>query len=73
MMLAATEIKNMSLAERLQAMELLWESLASSPEQVDSPAWHKAVLAERMKKVQSGEAKFLTLEELKGRVNKKRG
>jgi putative addiction module component (TIGR02574 family) len=72
-MLAATEIQNMSLTERLKALELLWDSIASTPDQVESPTWHKAILSERLKKVDSGKSKFLTLHELKDRLSKKRG
>jgi hypothetical protein len=73
MMLAATEIKDMSLTQRLQAMEMLWESLAPSPEQVESPAWHMAVLEKGLKMFDSGWCKFLSLRELKDRLNKKHG
>ena len=71
-MLAAAEIKHMSLTERLQAMELLWDSLSMSPEQVQSPTWHKSVLSQRLAKVEAGQGKFLTLPELKARLLKKR-
>ena len=72
-MLAATAIQDMTLAERLEAIELLWNSLASSPEQVPSPAWHERVLEERLKKVEAGDGKFLTLQELKDRLTQKPG
>lgn len=72
-MLAASEIQNMSLAERLQAMEMLWASLASSPEQVASPDWHGTVIAERIAEYKSGKAESFSLEELKERLRKKSG
>jgi putative addiction module component (TIGR02574 family) len=67
-MLEAAEIKQMSLEERLQAMELLWDSISSEPDKVVSPEWHGAVLAERMAKIESGQATFLTLDEVKARL-----
>ena len=70
-MFEATEIKHMSQTERLQAMELLWDSLTLAPEQVESPAWHEAVLSDRLAKVEAGQGKFLTLSEVKERLNKK--
>ena len=70
-MLEAIEINRMSLTERLQAMELLWDSLSPSAEQVESPAWHEAVLSDRLAKVEAGQGKFLTLSELKERLGKK--
>jgi putative addiction module component (TIGR02574 family) len=63
----AAEIDKMSIEERLQAMELLWASIASSPEEPASPAWHGEVLRDRLDKVARGEGVFLTLEQLKER------
>ena len=40
------EIERMSLAERLQAMELLWHSMARTPEKLASTTWHNMVLNE---------------------------
>ena len=60
-MFAVTEIKRMSLTERLRAMELLWDSISESPEQMESPEWHGEVLASRLAKVKVGQGKFLTL------------
>ena len=39
-------LTKMSTAEKLQVMEFLWSAL-SSHYQVESPAWHDAVLDER--------------------------
>lgn len=64
-MIQAADIEKISLDERLQAMELLWTSLARTPDAVVSPAWHGQVLAKRMAKIEGGEAVFLTIRELK--------
>jgi len=69
-MIQAAEIEKMSLDERLQTMELLWASLARTPDAVPSPAWHGEVLAARMAKIERGEAEFLTVPELKERLQK---
>ena len=69
-MIRADEIEKMSLVERLQTMELLWASLASTPEAAPSPDWHREVLAERMAKIERGEAEFLTVPKLKERLQK---
>jgi len=37
-------LKDMSLQEKLAAMESLWEELARTPEAIESPAWHKDIL-----------------------------
>jgi hypothetical protein len=59
----------MSVRERLDAIELLWRSLTSSPEQVPSPEWHGRVVAERLAKIERGEGEFLTLDEVKRRFS----
>lgn len=69
-MIQAAEIEKMSLDERLQTMELLWASLARTPDEVPSPDWHGDVLAKRMAKIDRGEAEFLTIPELKERLQK---
>lgn len=59
------QIKKMSTVERLQAMEALWESLLEEETQIVSPAWHEDVLEKRKRKIERGEAEFISLEELK--------
>ena len=70
-MIEALEIERMSLAERLQVMELLWRSMAAAPEKLESPGWHKKVLQQRLAKVEAGKGEFLTLTQLKKRLTKR--
>lgn len=70
-MIEAVEIERMTVAERLQAMELLWRSLSAPPENLASPAWHKKILGQRLEKIESGKAKFLTVAQLKKRLAKR--
>jgi putative addiction module component (TIGR02574 family) len=67
-MIAVEEIRKMSPIQKLKTMELLWDSLSEKEGQVPSPAWHKAVLSERLEKIRSGKARFLTLEQVKRRL-----
>lgn len=69
-MIQAADIEQMSLEERLQTMELLWASLARTPDAVPSPDWHGEVLAARVAKAQRGEGEFLTIPQLKERLQK---
>ena len=69
-MIQTADIEQMSLEERLQTMELLWASLARTPESVPSPDWHEKIIATRLAKIQRGEAEFLTIAELKARLSK---
>jgi len=69
-MLSPSTVERMSVRERLDAIELLWRSLAASSEQVPSPEWHGRVVTERLSKIERGEGKFLTLDEVKRRFSK---
>jgi len=68
--MTTAEIKNMSTLERLQVMEELWDSLCHDTEEIDSPVWHGDVLENRRKKIESGNAEFLSLEELKAGIRR---
>ena len=70
-MTGTLEIERMSLAERLQTMELLWRSMAAAPDKVKSPDWHKKILAKRLAKIEAGKGEFLTLAQLKKRLAKR--
>ncbi|CAB1075577.1 hypothetical protein D1AOALGA4SA_3396 [Olavius algarvensis Delta 1 endosymbiont] len=63
------EIKKMSTIERLQAMEALWDSLMDEKSEIESPQWHRDILEERKRKMESGEAEFISLKELKAKRN----
>lgn len=62
------EVSRLSKAEQLQAMEWLWASLSKEQQDIESPEWHRDVLAARKAKVDSGEAKFLSVAQLKKRL-----
>jgi putative addiction module component (TIGR02574 family) len=64
------EIEKMTLPERLEAMELLWDSLVRDASGVSSPDWHGEVLAGRLEKIARGEGKFLSLDEVKRRLTR---
>jgi hypothetical protein len=61
----ALEIKKMSRTERLQAMEALWDSLLDEEAEIKSPEWHQGVLEERKRKIETGEAEFISLKKLR--------
>ncbi len=63
----ALAIKKMSTIEKLQTMEILWDALLHDENNIKLPAWHGGILEERMEKLTSGKAEFVTLEELKSR------
>lgn len=67
-MLAKEVISQMSSTERVEAMELLWESFSSEGIDYPSPDWHGEVLAERSEIIDSEKATWLSVEELQARL-----
>lgn len=67
-MLESAQIEGMTTAERLQAMEQLWDAISRDKNDVASPEWHGEVLAARKAMVQRGEAKFLSMDQLRERM-----
>lgn len=61
------EISEMSVLERLKTMEALWDSLTREPAVIKSPKWHEEMLTDRKEKIESGNADFISLEELKSK------
>jgi hypothetical protein len=60
----------MSVEEKLQAMEALWEDLSRNAD-LKSPAWHEEVLAERERQLEAGEASFMDWEQAKADIRKR--
>ena len=46
-------------------MEALWDSLVEEESDIESPAWHRDILEERRRKIDSGQAEFISLEKLR--------
>ncbi|MAS94827.1 MAG: addiction module component CHP02574 family protein [Verrucomicrobiales bacterium] len=67
-MISPSDLLELPLDERLKCMEVLWDSLREA--EPDSPGWHGEVLAERRAKIESGEAKFISGNELKKRLQR---
>lgn len=65
-----SEISKMSVPERLQIMEVLWDSLNREPTGIKSPKWHEEMLSDRKQKIAAGNATFISLEELKSKHGK---
>jgi hypothetical protein len=65
-------VDSMTTAEKIEAMEMLWASLQKNPEH-QPPLWHKRVLDMRRAKIERGETKFSTLQEVIDRIQEARG
>jgi Putative addiction module component len=64
-------LEEMTLHEKLAAMEALWEDLARSPEAIESPAWHEEILDERRQQIADGKARFEDWETAKVEIRNK--
>lgn len=69
-MTIALPLDQMTTREKFDLLELLWEDLSKRPEEIESPDWHREVLEELERKVESGEEKFTELEEAMRQVRK---
>jgi len=63
--MSIAEIQKMNTSERLAAMEQLWDALCHEAAEPSSPAWHEPVLARRKERMNSTEARFFTLDQLR--------
>jgi putative addiction module component (TIGR02574 family) len=63
-----TAIPKLSVEEKLQTMEALWQSLSSKPDAVESPAWHEKELRDR--DIESGKSKFIDWEKAKADIRR---
>jgi putative addiction module component (TIGR02574 family) len=61
------EISRMSKVERLQTMEAIWDSLIHENSEIESPEWHRDILAARKKNIEEGKVEFRSIEELRSR------
>ncbi|MFO7847844.1 MAG: addiction module protein [Balneolaceae bacterium] len=66
-MISKEDIKKMSVSDRLETIEMIWESISSS-ESIQSPTWHQRILKSREDKVTSGNTHFLDLGEVRERL-----
>lgn len=63
--MSIAEIEKMSVQEQIDAMEKIWSVLSRNEMSVGSPEWHGDILAERKSKIESGNAQFYPLDEVK--------
>ena len=64
-------LKDMTVSEKLQLMETLWEDLSRNADALESPEWHREVLEERERRIASGEAHFSDWEKAKDDIRKR--
>ena len=67
-MSAVLQIEQMTLEEKLRAMEALWDDLCRR-DAVPMPQWHKDLLDERERLLEQGKARFVDWETAKKRIS----
>jgi putative addiction module component (TIGR02574 family) len=65
-----TAIPKLSVEEKLQTMEALWQSLSSKAQAIESPAWHENELREGERDIESGKSKFIDWETAKADIRR---
>ncbi|MBD3375184.1 addiction module antitoxin RelB [candidate division KSB1 bacterium] len=58
-------LEKMSIEEKIQAMESLWEDLCINADSLTSPEWHRDILEEREKTIMNGDDEFIDWEKAK--------
>ena len=66
----ALPLKQMSRAEKLMALEALWEELTHNEAEYESPKWHEEALADTERRVKEGREQFVDWEEAKKQLRK---
>ena len=64
-MAVTLRLDKMSVEEKIQAMESIWEDLCKSADSVASPPWHEKVLNMREENVKRGKDQFTDWEKAK--------
>jgi hypothetical protein len=63
-------LKEMSRAEKIMALEAIWEDLSRSEAGFESPSWHQEELAATEQRVKSGKEQPVDWEQAKKRLRK---
>lgn len=69
-MAVSLPLDSMSVEEKMQIMEIIWDDLCRETDKLCSPKWHKDVLKEREKGLKSGSDKYLDWDTAKDQIKK---
>ena len=56
-------IEKMSLSQKMDVIQRVWDSLVQKDELAISPAWHRDILIQRRASIKSGKKKMIPLAE----------
>lgn len=63
--MTVADISKLSLREKLQVMEVIWEDLRGRIDVIDVPDEHRRILDDRRARVESGESEVLSWDRVK--------
>jgi len=63
-------LKQMSIEEKLQVMEAIWDDLSQRADELHPPEWHREVLAEREEAIARGDEQFEDWEVARKKIEK---
>jgi Putative addiction module component len=58
-------LEEMTIEEKLKAMEMLWDDICRRAPDFSSPSWHEDVLKEREERSKNGKDKFVDWDQAK--------
>lgn len=64
-------LDKMTVRDKLQALEEIWDDLCRSAKAIPSPSWHADVLRAREKRIQRGVSRFTDWTEAKRRLRRR--
>ena len=62
------KIDQLTTAEKIQVMEMIWEDLCKNEKDFSPPEWHKQILDEREQLVEEGKEKTIDWEQAKKEI-----
>lgn len=66
--ITASDIAKMSIQQRIQLVEDIWDSIAEMPESVEIPQWHKEELDKRLAAYHANQSEGSPWKDVKKRI-----
>ena len=63
-------LAELTLAQKLDLIETLWDDIIKDEKALESPSWHQDVLRDRQKALEAGKASVRNWEEAKERIRR---
>jgi putative addiction module component (TIGR02574 family) len=67
-MTVSLPLEQMTILDKIAAMEKLWDELCRDPESIRSPDWHENILKSREQAIKEGRSQFASIDSAKKRI-----